>query len=60
MDLFNSYRDPFLYGEEEEEGEVGGIADDDDPKKPDPDEDEDSVLKDAPEEFQEESSWNER
>jgi hypothetical protein len=39
MDLFNSYRDPFLYGEEEEEGEVGGIADDDDPQNPAPDPD---------------------
>jgi len=59
MDLFNSYRDQFLHDEDEEIGEADGI-DDDDPKKTDLDEDEDSVLKDAPEEFQEESSWDER
>lgn len=42
MDLFNSYRDPFLYNDEEEEEvgvEAGGIVDDDDPQNPasDPD-----------------------
>jgi len=39
MDLFNSYRDPFLYDEEEEVEGVEGIADDDDPQNPDSDPD---------------------
>ncbi len=50
MDLFNSYRDPFLEDEEEVEGE------DLDPTRID-DEDEDDVLKEVPEE---EASWDER
>jgi hypothetical protein len=54
MDLFNSYRDPFLNDEEESEEEENP-----NPIKTDG-EDEDGVLKDAPEEFEEESSWDER
>jgi hypothetical protein len=51
MDLFNSYRNPFL--EEEEEGEEEESLDSTKPS----DGDEDDILKDLPEE---EVSWDER